>query len=193
MTHIRISKLTVISTDNGLSLCWRQAIVLTNAIILLIGPLGTNFSVISIKIDTFSFQKMHLKMSSGKWQPFCLNLNVLRKQTPMIISSCLNYFYRNMICRYESYKTYENLIWFNIYYWYFVHTIRWCFASYWNNMIIWGSFQCKYRIIYGLPWIMIFVSSQAILIQQWFSCVKKSHERKILPICLASDKNHYWQ
>ena len=30
-----------------------------------------------IEIHTISFKKMHLKMSSGKWQPFCLSLNVL--------------------------------------------------------------------------------------------------------------------
>ena len=29
------------------------------------------------KIYTFSFKKKHLKMSSGKWRPFCLGLNVL--------------------------------------------------------------------------------------------------------------------
>ena len=26
----------------------------------------------------FSFKKMHVKMSSGKWRPFCICLNVLR-------------------------------------------------------------------------------------------------------------------
>ena len=45
--------------------------------ILWIGPLGTNLSEILIEIYIFSFKKMHLKMSSGKWQPFCLSLNVL--------------------------------------------------------------------------------------------------------------------
>ena len=44
---------------------------------MLIGPLGTNFSEILIEIFTFSFKKMHFKMSSGKWRPFCLSLNVL--------------------------------------------------------------------------------------------------------------------
>ena len=44
---------------------------------LLIGPLGTNFSEILIEILTFSFKKMRLKVSSGKWRPFCLGLNVL--------------------------------------------------------------------------------------------------------------------
>ena len=49
----------------------------TNAGILLIGPLGTNFSEISIGIQTFSVTKMHLKMSSAKWRPISLYLSVL--------------------------------------------------------------------------------------------------------------------
>ena len=65
------------SSDNGLSPGRRQAIIWTNAGILLIGSLGTNFSEISIGIQTFSLRKMHLKMSSAKWRPFCLGLNVL--------------------------------------------------------------------------------------------------------------------
>ena len=56
----------------------RQAIIWTNAGILLIGPLGTNFSEILGEILTFSFTKMRLKVSSVKWRPFCLGLNVLK-------------------------------------------------------------------------------------------------------------------
>ena len=78
VTHICISKITIIGSDNGLSPGRRHAIIWTNVGILLIRPLGTNFSEILIKIYTFSFKKMHLKMSSGKWRPFCLGLNVLR-------------------------------------------------------------------------------------------------------------------
>ena len=48
--------------------------------ILLIRPLGTNFSEISIEIYIFSYKKMRSKMSSGKWQPFCLGLNVLKNR-----------------------------------------------------------------------------------------------------------------
>ena len=77
VTHICVSKLTNIGSDNGLSPGRRQAIIWTNAGIFLIGPLGINFSEILIEIYTFSFKKMHLKMSSAKWQPFCLDLNVL--------------------------------------------------------------------------------------------------------------------
>ena len=77
VTHICVAKLTIIGSDNGLSPGRRQAIIWTNAGILLIRPLGTNFSEILIRIQTFSFKKMHLKMSSPKWRPFCLGLNVL--------------------------------------------------------------------------------------------------------------------
>ena len=77
MTHICVSKQIIIGSDNGLSPGRRQAIIWTNAEILLIRPLWTNFSEILIEIHTFSFKKIHLKMSSGKWRPFCLGLNVL--------------------------------------------------------------------------------------------------------------------
>ena len=69
-TRICVGKLTNIGSDNGLSPSRRQAIIWTNAGILLIGPLGTNFSEILIGIQTFSFKKMHLKMSSAKWRLF---------------------------------------------------------------------------------------------------------------------------
>ena len=77
VTHICVSKLTIIGSDNGLSPGRPQAIIWTNVWILLIRTLGTNFSEILSEIHTFSFKKMHLKMSSGKWRPFCLGLNVL--------------------------------------------------------------------------------------------------------------------
>ena len=83
MTHICVVKLTIIGSDNGLSPGRRQAIICTNAGILLIGPLGTNFIEILIGIQTFSFKKMHLKMSSAKWRPFGLGLNVLSHCGPV--------------------------------------------------------------------------------------------------------------
>ena len=46
---------TITGSDNGLSPGGRQAIIWTNAGILLIGPLATNFSEIVIEIHTFSF------------------------------------------------------------------------------------------------------------------------------------------
>ena len=77
VTHICAGKLTNIGSDNDLSPGRRQAIIWTNAGKLLIEPLGTNFSETLIGIQSFSFKKMRLKMSSAKWRPFCLGLNVL--------------------------------------------------------------------------------------------------------------------
>ena len=76
MTHICIGNLTNIGPDKGLSSGRRQAIIWTNAGIFLIVPWGINFSEIVLGIQTFSFKKMHLKMSA-EWRPFCLGLNVL--------------------------------------------------------------------------------------------------------------------
>ena len=75
--HICISK-----TYHHLFRYWlvarrRQAIIWTNPGILLIRTLGTNFSEIIIKIHTFSFMKMRLKVPSAKWPQYCLGLNVL--------------------------------------------------------------------------------------------------------------------
>ena len=64
-------------THNGLSPGRRQSIIRTNAVILLIGLSGTNFSENLIEIIIFSFQKIRLKVSSAERRPFCLGLNVL--------------------------------------------------------------------------------------------------------------------
>ena len=56
----------------------RQAIISTDAELLLIGSVGTNFSDFFFEIQLFSWKKIRLKMSSAKWQPFCLGLNVLK-------------------------------------------------------------------------------------------------------------------
>ena len=79
--HICLSKLTIIGLDHGLSPGRRKAIIWTNAGILLIRTSGTNFSEI-FKILSSSFKKMHFKMSSAKWRPFYLGLNVLIADKP---------------------------------------------------------------------------------------------------------------
>ena len=56
---------------------WRQTIIWTNAAILLIEPLGTNFSQILMKIQRSSYRKRHFKMHSAKYQPFWLSLNLI--------------------------------------------------------------------------------------------------------------------
>ena len=83
MTHICVDKLSIIGSDNDLF--W------TNAGILLIVPLGTNFSGILIGIQTYSLKKIRLKMSSAKCCPFRLGLNELSKiQKKMCNTLCLS-------------------------------------------------------------------------------------------------------
>ena len=77
VTHICVRDLTSIGSDNGLLPGRRQAIIRTNAGILLIRPLRTNFSEFLVEILIFSFKKMRLKVSSAKRRPFCLGLNEL--------------------------------------------------------------------------------------------------------------------
>ena len=77
--HICVGKLAIIGSGNGLSPDRHQAIIRTNAGILLIETLRTNFSGILTKIHTFSFKKIRLKMSAGKCRPLCLGLNVVRQ------------------------------------------------------------------------------------------------------------------
>ena len=62
--HIYFSKFSNICSDTGLVPGQCQAIIWTNARIILFVSLGTNFSEIFIKIQIFSFKKMHLKMLS---------------------------------------------------------------------------------------------------------------------------------
>ena len=74
MTHICVSYLTIIGLDNGLSHGRRQAIIWTDAGILLTGPLETNFSgiLIYIFIQENAFERFFVK-----WKPFCLGVSVL--------------------------------------------------------------------------------------------------------------------
>ena len=93
VTHICVGKLTSIGSDNGLSPDRRQAIIWTNAGLLLIGPLGTNFSEILIEILKFSFKKTRLNVSSAKRRRFCPGLNVLSTD----VSTCFLYWWQCLI------------------------------------------------------------------------------------------------
>ena len=94
VTHICVGNLTIIGSDNGLSPDRRQAITWTNVGIMLIVQLGTNFNENLSEIHSFSFKKMHLKMSSAKWRLFRLGLNelnmviciILRRISEVILS-----------------------------------------------------------------------------------------------------------
>ena len=76
VTHICVSKLTIIGSNNGLSPGRCQAIIWTNAGILLIGPLGRDFSEILIEIYTFSLKKCiwncHLEKAPILSRPQCI-------------------------------------------------------------------------------------------------------------------------
>ena len=85
--HIYASvKWVSIGSGNGLLSVRHQAIAWTNADLLSIEHLGTNFSEIRIKIWHSSSMKMYLKMSSVKWWPFCsggdgLRVTAIRPET----------------------------------------------------------------------------------------------------------------
>ena len=56
---------------------------------LSIGPLRKNLSEILIEIKIFSFMKIHLKMSSAKWRPFCPGWDELKSTSNMTVKlSC---------------------------------------------------------------------------------------------------------
>ena len=75
----------IIGLDNGLLPNKWQVIICTND--------ATSLIPILIEMHTFSFKKMHLKMSSAKQQLFSLGLNVLTT-TNHIIRSC-SWFWQN--------------------------------------------------------------------------------------------------
>ena len=89
------SDLTITGSDYGLSPGQRQAIIRTNAGMLLIRSFGTNLSEILIEIYPFPFKKMHLKVSSGKWRPFFLGLNVLNNYQIMTSWLCNSHLSSN--------------------------------------------------------------------------------------------------
>ena len=115
VTHKCVSKPSILGSDNGLLPGRRQAIAWTNVGILLIGPLGTNFSEMLIKIHAFLFKKIHLKMSSGKWRPFCLDLNVLYHMSAVPEADRHKWFKRQMAswccCDHVQLSWYGWLIW----------------------------------------------------------------------------------
>ena len=73
-----------IDSDNGLLPVQCQAIIWTNAGLLWIGPLGTIVSEFLMKIQNFSFMKMHPKISSAKWWPYCLGREELMSYLPAL-------------------------------------------------------------------------------------------------------------
>ena len=99
MIHICVANVTIIGSDIG----WSPGA-------LLIETLGTIFSELSIGNHTFSFGKMHIKMSSAKWRSFCLGFNVLRVQgvKESVLSAA------EIVCR-DTYKIKCNLFFTSVY------------------------------------------------------------------------------
>ena len=81
MTHICVSKLTLILSDSGLSPGRRHAVILTTAGMLLIGLLPTHVSDILIKISIFSlknpFENVVWKVTAILSRPQSVNLSSL--------------------------------------------------------------------------------------------------------------------
>ena len=76
MIHICISKFTIMGSDDGLSPGQPQAIFWTNTGILLIWPLGTNFSELLIEVHIFT-QESTFEKGVCKMLAIFLCLNVL--------------------------------------------------------------------------------------------------------------------
>ena len=75
MTHISVSKLSIIESDNGLSPGRLQAIIRTNAGILWIRTLGTNFGLKRnsyIFIQENAFENVVCEMVSVSYRPQCV-------------------------------------------------------------------------------------------------------------------------
>ena len=111
LTHICVSQLAIIGSDNGFSSGRRQTITWINTDFLSIGPLETNFGVVGIEIQNFSFMKMHSKMSCAKWRPFCVGLKMLiqmffNKMTPFcsglyVLIKCVPRRLNGLWCGYD--------------------------------------------------------------------------------------------
>ena len=116
VTHIGVSKLIIIGSDNGLSPGQHQAIIWTNAGILSIGPLAIHFSEMLIEIFIFSSEKMHLKLSSGNWRPFCLDLKMLAETwrcwfySPLLYFSQNRYSLRSMLTHSQAIETVSKIV-----------------------------------------------------------------------------------
>ena len=73
-------RLTNIDSDNGLAPTRRQAIMSDPE--LPHCQLDPNFNYFFFAVQKFSLKKFQLKISSAKWRPFCLGLNVLTTHRP---------------------------------------------------------------------------------------------------------------
>ena len=90
MTHIWVSKIIIIVSDNGLSPGRRRSIIWTNAGILLTGPLGTNFSENFNRNSNFLIQEnapenIVCAIASILFRPQCVNHKIQSKARTTLI------------------------------------------------------------------------------------------------------------
>ena len=97
-TYMCISTLTIVVSGDGFLPSRCQVIIRTNAGILLIGPIGTNFNEILIENHTSSFKTINLNMTSGKWHPFCLNVLRQHQAKTYFLKSKTGTSYMDMLC-----------------------------------------------------------------------------------------------
>ena len=115
VTHICVSEIIITGSDNGLSPGRRQAIIWTNAGILLIGPLGINFSEILIKINTFHSRKCiwkHRLRNGGHFVSGSIKPMMLLVSSRSLINSsflCFHYYKRHVSNIYS--KNYGDFHW----------------------------------------------------------------------------------
>ena len=95
VTHICVSELTTIGSDNGLLPGQWQAIIWTNAAILSTGPSGTNFSDISTEIPRASLkinmsENVVYKMTAILSQPQCVKIKFNQNTTRNLRKRCIH-------------------------------------------------------------------------------------------------------
>ena len=83
VTHICVSKLTIIGSDKGLSPRRCQAIIWTNGGLSLIGPLGTKPSEILTFIQENAFERVVCELAAILSRPQCVNVSAVLVQLPL--------------------------------------------------------------------------------------------------------------
>ena len=149
--HICVSKLAIIgSMSLACRLFGTKPIIWTNAGILLIGHLWTNFSEILSKIHTFSFNKMNLKVSARSW-PFCLSLNELNWSIPLLLMSL--FLFCKVISNHHTDHAWYTFLWvqaMGCLLWVFWRKIRNCWSVIYqdtHSLPPKSVYECKIKII----------------------------------------------
>ena len=178
VTHICVSKLTTIGSDNGLSPGQRQAIIGTNAGILLIGTLGTNFEILS-EIHTFSFKKMQLKTSSAKRRPFCLGLNVLSVR---LVTCIIRYllFVTWYVSLFDAMMTESKVFYTHLSTYWWSDTLRenqyvlWCHIT--TDLLLVCTAQTAYTSEFFKD--ITYLATKVVVLADWF--IHRLHHRDVL-------------